>query len=189
MYTSHNPCWDAKNRYGLADEVPFSYEAIRHIIEQRQEGGLAGDVKQPDSHTPVPEERPKSQKQPQASSEHARQGAGEAANADGRAADPAQPPADGQGPRDTPTELPGHEGAAAWEPDRRIPKALRDLMIANNVNEWDIQNVCEVKGYFPGDMPIWEYPRDFIEGCLVGAWSQVHGAIQEMKAKEAIPFN
>lgn len=33
MYTSHHPCWDAKNRYGLPDECEFSYETIRHIIE------------------------------------------------------------------------------------------------------------------------------------------------------------
>ena len=26
MYTTHNACWDAKNRYGLPDEVPFSYQ-------------------------------------------------------------------------------------------------------------------------------------------------------------------
>lgn len=33
MYTSHHPCWDAKNRYNLADCIPFEYEEIRHIIE------------------------------------------------------------------------------------------------------------------------------------------------------------
>lgn len=33
MYASHHPCWDAKNRYGLPDECEFSYETIRHIIE------------------------------------------------------------------------------------------------------------------------------------------------------------
>ena len=27
------PAWDAKNRYGLPDEVPFSYDSIRTIIE------------------------------------------------------------------------------------------------------------------------------------------------------------
>ncbi len=32
MYTSHNPCWDAKNRHGLAPELPFQYEAIEEII-------------------------------------------------------------------------------------------------------------------------------------------------------------
>ena len=33
MYTTHHSCWDAKNRYGLPDEVPFTYESIREIVE------------------------------------------------------------------------------------------------------------------------------------------------------------
>lgn len=33
MYTSHHPCWDAKNRDGLLDELPFDYVQIRHVIE------------------------------------------------------------------------------------------------------------------------------------------------------------
>lgn len=28
MYTSHHPCWDAKNRWGLAEEVEFDYSVI-----------------------------------------------------------------------------------------------------------------------------------------------------------------
>lgn len=34
MYTTHHPCWDAKNRYGLADELIFDYGQIRNIIEE-----------------------------------------------------------------------------------------------------------------------------------------------------------
>ena len=33
MYTTHHPCWDAKNRYGLPDELPLDYAAIAHIFE------------------------------------------------------------------------------------------------------------------------------------------------------------
>lgn len=33
MYTTHNPCWDAKNRFGLEDCLPFEYEAIKPVIE------------------------------------------------------------------------------------------------------------------------------------------------------------
>lgn len=33
MYTTHHPCWDAKNRFGLKDELPFEYGEIRNIIE------------------------------------------------------------------------------------------------------------------------------------------------------------
>lgn len=32
MYTSHNPCWDAKNRDGLAPELPFDYNQIAHLF-------------------------------------------------------------------------------------------------------------------------------------------------------------
>lgn len=32
MYTEHNPCWDAKNRYGLDREVPFEYSVISPFI-------------------------------------------------------------------------------------------------------------------------------------------------------------
>ncbi|MGN0535708.1 MAG: ATP-binding protein [Eubacterium sp.] len=32
MFTTHNPCWDAKNRDGLPDELPFDFEQIKHII-------------------------------------------------------------------------------------------------------------------------------------------------------------
>lgn len=31
MYTHHHPCWDAKNRYGLPEEIPMEYAQISHI--------------------------------------------------------------------------------------------------------------------------------------------------------------
>lgn len=32
MYTSHHPCWDAKNRHGLDDELEFDFKEIEHIF-------------------------------------------------------------------------------------------------------------------------------------------------------------
>lgn len=32
MYTSHHPCWDAKNRWGLKPELPFEYKEIESFI-------------------------------------------------------------------------------------------------------------------------------------------------------------
>lgn len=32
MYTEHHPCWDAKNRHGLAPMLPFDYAQIAHIF-------------------------------------------------------------------------------------------------------------------------------------------------------------
>ena len=34
MYTSHHPVWDAKNRFGLPDEMPFEYASIAHIVPE-----------------------------------------------------------------------------------------------------------------------------------------------------------
>jgi len=36
MYTTHHPCWDAKNRHGLAEELPFDYAAIAQIFNIAQ---------------------------------------------------------------------------------------------------------------------------------------------------------
>lgn len=32
MYTTHHVCWDAKNRHGLAEELPFEFSQIAHCI-------------------------------------------------------------------------------------------------------------------------------------------------------------
>lgn len=34
MYTTHKPTWDAKNRLGLEDQLPFTYEAIKGPLER-----------------------------------------------------------------------------------------------------------------------------------------------------------
>ena len=36
MYASHHPCWDAKNRFGLPDEMPFEYAQISHLVTDLQ---------------------------------------------------------------------------------------------------------------------------------------------------------
>ena len=46
-------------------------------------------------------------------------------------------------------------------------------MSANNVTPEELQAVVGQRGYFPEDMPIRDYPADFVEGCLVAAWPQV----------------
>ena len=32
IYTTHHPCWDAKNRFGLKDELPLSFSSIASIF-------------------------------------------------------------------------------------------------------------------------------------------------------------
>lgn len=158
MYTSHHCCWDAKNRYGLPEELPFEYAGIRHIIEPT--------AVPPKTEAPAKENVPPMQpvQTPPVSNKSHEEPAKEE-----KAAPPVEP-----------------EGMKL---DPRIPKKLRDLMVANDVCEWDIQNVVEARRYFPGDMPIWEYPPDFVDGCLVAAWGKVYSMIKEMKEKDALVFN
>lgn len=61
-----------------------------------------------------------------------------------------------------------------------LPPALIDLMKANMVPEEYIRKAVSSKGYFPEDMPIAQYPRDFIDGVLIGAWDQVVQSINDL---------
>lgn len=37
MYTTHNPCWDAKNRFNLPDELDLSINTISHLFNEHGE--------------------------------------------------------------------------------------------------------------------------------------------------------
>lgn len=166
MYTAHHSCWDAKNRYGLPEEVPFEYGQIRHIIEP---GTVQAE--KPDPVPAKPPAPPKQEKEPVKSSP-----------------EPA-PEKKAEAPVEAKPEPVMDTGMPLVKVDERVPKNLRDLMLANNVDEWDIQNVVAARGYFPADMEVYDYPEDFINGVLVGAWPKVFRMVTEMKEKEAIPFN
>ena len=167
MYTSHHPCWDAKNRYGLPEEVPFEYASIRSIIEpvtSPKVNPVEERKSQPvqDITNPVQQELPLNQ--------------------------PTSVSAD-TAPKETATRTPDFI-LLQESKEENVPKALLDLMRENRVTEWDIQNAVEEKGYFP-NMPIEKYPEDFVQGCLVGAWSKVYAMIQENRKilDKEIPFN
>lgn len=129
LYTTHHPCWDAKNRFGLPDEVPFEYASIAACIP---------------GTTPAPAPQP-------------------------------EPPAE---------TVP----KALLVPDLialGVPEKLASLMSANNVTPEELQAVVGKRGYFPEDMPIRDYPADFVEGCLVAAWPQV---LQMVLDSRDLPF-
>ncbi len=63
----------------------------------------------------------------------------------------------------------------------KLPKALFDLMAPNNVTELEIRKAVSEKGYYTLDTPIENYDPNFINGVLVGAWSQVFTIIKELR--------
>ena len=67
-----------------------------------------------------------------------------------------------------------------------VPEQLAQLMAANHISEQQVQNVVgNVRGYFPADMPIKDYPADFLQGVLIGAWPQVLDMITQC---DDVPF-
>lgn len=137
MYASHHPCWDAKNRFGLPDEMPFDYGQIGHLVRD-----LSAAREDP---APTP------------ASEHS------VLSALMTAVPPVQEAAPG------------------------IPEALAALMAENAVQPAELQAVVARKGYFPADMPIGDYPADFVRGVLIAAWPQVEAAVLQARA-EPTPF-
>jgi len=52
MYTTHNPCWDAKNRFSLADELDLAFSSISHLFaEQTPKTGQVEPTKETVRHT------------------------------------------------------------------------------------------------------------------------------------------
>lgn len=140
MYTTHHPCWDAKNRDGLSDELPFDYEHIRHIIES----------------TPV--QQPQPQSRPVVS--------------------PVLDIADnvGSGPMIyTPDPIPQESVNDDYS---GLPLPLIDLMKSNKVTTAMIQKAVSTRGWFPADMPVRDYPADFIQDMLIGGWEHLLNEIQ-----------
>lgn len=154
MYTSHNPCWDAKNRFGLAPELPFNFAQIAHIFGQAVPAPIPAAA-------PAPAQQAAAPQTPSAT--------------------PKQSPADSAPPDiGNPDDYESLSDIPAG-----IPPALADLMRQNNVTEHEIQLAVGIRGYFPENMPIANYPPDFIQGVLIGAWAQVFGMIQENRK---VPF-
>ena len=90
----------------------------------------------------------------------------------------------------TPQPEPPHEKVpkALLTPDLvalGVPEKLAPLMSANNVTPDELQHVVGKRGYFPEDMPIKNYPLDFVDGCLVAAWPQV---LQMVLDNRDLPF-
>ena len=156
MYTMHHPCWDAKNRHGLKDELKFEFSEIANCIP-----ASTPIISKAELTTPHPIPPAKS----------------EAIEVIEQVTEP-----------DTAAE----QSAETAEKrsvyiDESVPKPLRDLMLANDVIEIDIQAAVASKGYYPIDTPIQNYDPKFINGVLVAAWDKVLEMVNEIR-KDELPF-
>ncbi len=163
MYTTHHVAWDAKNRFGLPDELPFDYGQIAHIIPDRTAlDKLDAPAVMPEAPAP----------QAQVSQTPVTQ-----------APVQAEPPA----PTPMVNDQPQHP--APREASEPVPEALRRLMDASGISAAEIRHIVAKVGYFPEDTPIENYGMEFIMGMLVGDWNTVREMIlAERGTTEDVPF-
>lgn len=181
MYTTHHPCWDAKNRYGLPEECEFDYSVIKSIIEPGSNPTKTGRESRPEPKIEKPDP---AMKQPA-------QTAGEQMTLPIN-----QPEKEGAKEIEKPKERsnPGNSNAEVVTDetlDKRIPKALRDLMLLNSIGEWTLQSVVNARlpGAFPDDMEVKDYPQDFLDEWIMPNWDKIVACAKEMREKMEIPFN
>lgn len=186
MYTSHHPCWDAKNRYGLPEECEFDYDVIAGIIGNRNDGSGKSREDRNQEKPPQEPQRQAAPKQETPGFMDIPEGVPEQMEFDTIPSEPAgkteeKPPytaPDKPVPKDS-----------VFHVDDRIPKALRDLMEEKLVSEEELQKVVANQGYYPQSTPIMNYDPDFISGVLVGAWPQVYQMIMKLRESYEIPFD
>jgi pyruvate/2-oxoglutarate dehydrogenase complex dihydrolipoamide acyltransferase (E2) component len=166
IYTEHHPCWDAKNRHGLAPKLDLSYESIRNAVE-----GAA-----PLQNSPAPAPAPASVPVTAPAPTPAPVAATAPVQQTAPAPAPVTAPSPGQQQTAAKVDLSEFEEVIE-EPPENLPQALRDLMKINGVTEADIRFAVSQRGYFPEAMPVSNYPPDFINGVLIGAWKQLHEMI------------
>lgn len=175
MYTGHTPFWDAKNRYSLPDEMPFEYSSIRHVIEPAGKGSRRDTAarKEPDATQSQPKGNTKSIQEPEKEKTSERAAVPDAV--------------------ETPVQQQETSEAAgrAGNPDMRIPKVLRDLMVAGDIDEWNLQNVVNARlpGAFPLDMPVKDYPMDFINEWILPNWDKIREFVENARENMEVPFN
>ena len=63
MHTTHHPCWDAKNRFGLPEKLPFDFSHIAHCFNVVPSAAAAPTADLPPAVTPPPH-TPKKEENP-----------------------------------------------------------------------------------------------------------------------------
>ena len=201
MYTSHHPCWDAKNRFGLPEEAEMDYSVIRPVIEG---GGTSAPAPQPvPAPAPIPAPAPEAPKPAYQMRENQQIDmvdyghiqAGEKVETTKAPAPVTAPPAD-EDPSQKAKSAPEKKERKAEDlvsmflsdPDR-LPQNLKDLMNHDTIGEWEIQQAVYAKGYYPADTLIQDMDPEFIQGWIIGFWPQVKELIQQIRDNQAVPFN
>lgn len=158
--TSHAPTWDAKNRFGLPDEMP---------LDDASSGAIAALMVGGEALSPATNDAPKA--------------AGKAEDAGIVAA--AQATKDsGDGTSPTARDATGEAQTLGYPPRMR---ALADLMLRDRVSDEELRTAVSNGGYCPLECAATDYPQGFIDYVVTSWDSEWFPKIRELR-EEDIPF-
>ena len=150
MYTQHRATFDAKNRFNLPEELPFSFSSIAHLFSAQD----------------VAAEAPERPSEPQK-------------------AEPSNVSTDSIPPQEA-AEKQSEPAYDAYEDEPNVPQEVIRLMKLSEVHPYELRFIVAQRGYFPADMLISQYPREFVDQWVIPLWSKIFEAIK--KARTENPF-
>lgn len=160
MYANHSACWDAKNRFGLPDEMPFEYDQVGHLF------GEAAPVEAVTAEDPEEKIEPM---EPVVLPHIRKDAPAEVSTVK------AVPKTKGKK-----AALPRPESMKSEDQEKDV--LLEKLWGMMQLNEIDdplvLQGVVAEKEYYDLTVPVRDYDRDFISDVLIEAWEQVNGLCQ-----------
>ena len=159
--TTHAPTWDAKNRFGLPDELPLDAATAEKIAGLMVGGEELPKPAQKPSPVPTPTPEP-------------------APEATKPVATPvAQTPTEPVSAPVTQTQAP----SVMTYPERL--SALASLMVADGVSDRELRTAVSTKGYFPFECKVEDYPQEFVD-WMVSVWGSFMQLVTELRE---VPFD
>ena len=160
MYTTHHPCWDAKNRFGLDDVLPFDYESIKSIIPENKPVVPEPSKLEPEKQTIMVEK--------------------------GGVIKPNEVDVFNIKKQDTP-KLPRPSSMTSEDNDKdKLLETIWTNMMAGGVSLESVQAVVAEKGYYDISVEPRNYSTEFLSDVMIAAWHQV---LNHAMAKQSnLPF-
>ena len=152
MYTTHQTTYDAKNRFGLKEELPFDFKEIAHLFPSVQQKPKPAIVE--DNPTPPPEEIVMS------------------VPVDSK-------PVESKPAESKPEE---DDSWSKDPKKMEALSKLLDLMKQDGITNQQIEKAVSANfEMYPKGTPIRNYDTEFINGMLIGEWRTVKEIIAEME--------
>ena len=173
MYAEHNPCWDAKNRYGLSGELDFDFAVIAEFINVDTT---------PQTTAPVTASAPTSAPVSMPTQVPSSVPTGEVVS---------QPAQNQELKQPIQEETPPNNDSEIMKTLPEYWQPLYPLMEREKITFDDIRTlVCDVKGWLSRDTPFENYPEDLVKGALIGGWDKgVELLHQHQTLTEPVPFS